>query len=110
MITGGDENESSMVQIGTFGLGYTPTQREIREMKWLVRGRRGAKLYHTPMNFPNIRETFPKRAYVQQTEAAELSVSLYRQCNLEEIPSTSTTKALGNWFSVSVIRANPLLE
>ena len=101
-------DEDSVVQIGTFGLGYAPTQREVREMKQLVRGKRGDRLYHTPMKFPDIRETFPKPAYIQQPEVAELSESFGHRCNLEEIPSTS--KTLGNWFSVSVIRASPLLE
>ena len=110
MITDGGGNEDDRMQIGTFGLGYTPTQREIREMKQLVRGRRGDKLYHTPMFFPNIRETFPKPAYVQQTEVAELSDSFRHQCKVEETSSASAIETLGNWFSVSMIRANSLLE
>ena len=110
MIADEVENEDSVVQIGTFGLGYAPTQREVQEMKRLVRGKRGDRLYRTPMKFPDIRETFPKPAYIQQPEVAELSESFGHRCNLEETPSTSTTEVLNNWFSVTKIRASPLLE
>ena len=47
-----EEKESSGLQIGTFGLGYISTQDEVREMKKLIRGKRGDRLYHTLIEFP----------------------------------------------------------
>ena len=58
-----EEKENSGLQIGTFGLGYIPTQDEVREMKKLIRGKRGDRLYNTLIEFPDLRKTFPAPAY-----------------------------------------------
>ena len=105
-----EERGSSALQIGTFGLGYIPTQEEIREMKKLVRGKRGDRLYHTLIEFPDIRKTFPAPAYTQLSKIAELSESFNCQCKIEEeIPSTTINEVLSNWFSVPMNRAYTLL-
>ena len=107
-VAGKDEGESSTLQIGTFGLGYVPTQREMQEMKRLVRGKRGDRLYHTPIEFPDIRKTFPAPAYTQLSEIVDLSKTFSCQCKIEgEI--SGTTAVLNNWFSIPVNRVDTLL-
>ena len=80
-------------------------------MKKLVRGKRGDRLYHTHIEFPDIRKTFPAPAYIQLPEITELSESLNDQCKIEEETLGATAnKALSNWFSFPVDRAYTLLE
>ena len=62
-MAGKEEGESSGSQIGTFGLGYILTREEVQEMKKLVRGKRGDRLYHTLIEFLDIRKTFLAPAY-----------------------------------------------
>ena len=105
-----EERENSGLQIGTFGLGYIPTQDEVREMKKLIRGKRGDRLYNTLIEFPDLRKTFPAPTYTQLSEIAELSESLNCQCKIEdETPGPVVDEILSNWFSVPVNRAYTLL-
>ena len=79
-------------------------------MKELVRGKRGDRLYHTLIEFPDLRKTFPAPAYTQLSEITELSKPLSCQCKIEEeIPSTTVNEVLSNWFSVPANRAYTLL-
>ena len=63
-------SEKGKKQVGTFGLRYSPTSKEIQEMKWKIRNKRGERLYDTPMAIPDIKSTFPQLAYVQKSRSA----------------------------------------
>ena len=63
------DSEQGKKQVGTFGLGYSPTSEEIQEMKWKIRNKKREQLYDTPMAIPDINFTFPRPAYVQRSKS-----------------------------------------
>ena len=76
-------------QIGTFGLGYSPTQAEIKEMKDKIRRRKIDKMYGSSIEIPHIKVSFPKPSHVQHP-ATDVK-------NVPDFPSSK--KGLNNWFS-----------
>ena len=76
-------------QIRTFGLGYSPTQAEIREMKAKIRRRKIDKTYDSSIEIPHIKISFPKPSHVQHPAT--------NAKNAPDLPSSK--KKLTNWFS-----------
>ena len=102
--------EGETTQVGTFGLRYTPTVEEVREMKVRMRGKRGELLYHTPITIPNIKSTFPQPAYTQGPEPDEKSQTLSTQSAEQAETACGFQTNLNNWFSVPIYNVRPALE
>ena len=76
-------------QIGTFGLGYTPTQDEVVEMKGKMRKKKIDKVYDPVIEIPSIRDSFPAPSHIQQSAPGE-----------DDALSTKKKElTLNNWFS-----------
>ena len=105
-----EDSEKGKKQVGTFGLGYSPTSEEIQEMKWKIRNKRGEQLYDTPMAIPDINSTFLSPGYVQKTESTEKQGSTdISQDEPTGFPRGSQAiQNLNNWFSIPVV--GPALE
>ena len=105
-----ESSEKGKKQVGTFGLGYSPTSEEIQEMKWKIRNKKGERLYDTPMAIPDINSTFPRPTYVQKSE----STGRHESTGISQDKSTGfsrgsqTIQKLNNWFSIPVV--GPTLE
>ena len=97
-------------QVGTFGLGYTPTMEEVQEMKLRIRGKKGELLYHTPIEIPNIKSTFPQPAYIQGSEPTEEPQAPNEQSDEQEENTCNCQPILNNWFSIPVYNVRPTLE
>ena len=57
--------EEEEKHIGTFGLGYTPTQAEMIEMKEKMRKRKTNKAYNPTIEIPHIRDSFLEANHIQ---------------------------------------------
>ena len=77
------------IQIGTFGVGYTPTQDEVVKMKGKMRKKRIDKAYDPVIEIPNIRDSFPAPSHIQQSTPGEDDSSSTKKKEL----------TLNNWFS-----------
>ena len=115
MITSGTGNgdgleyEVSTAQIGTFGLGYVPTKQEIQQMRQIVRDRKKNRLYHTSIEIPDIRVTFPAPAYVQLPEVFEVA-DLLAQCEIQAEDDALPSLMLNTGFFVPLDNTRSLLE
>ena len=76
-------------QIGTFGLGYAPTQDEVVEMKGKMRKKKIDKVYDPVIEIPSIRDSFPAPSHIQQSAPGEDDSSSTKKKEL----------TLNNWFS-----------